>query len=70
MIEVLGYLAMTLTMLSFTFSDMEVLRRVNLLGCLVWIVYGILMGSNPIILTNVAIASVHIFSIYKKKPKV
>ena len=68
--EALGYLAMALTMLSFAFSDMEVLRRVNLLGCLAWIVYGLLMSSNPIIFTNVAIASVHIFSIYKAKPKV
>jgi hypothetical protein len=70
MIEILGYLAMALTMLSFAFSDMEVLRRVNLLGCIVWIAYGLLMSSNPIIFTNVAIASVHIFSIYKAKPKV
>jgi hypothetical protein len=70
MIELLGYLAMALTMLSFAFSDMEVLRRVNLLGCIVWIAYGLLMSSNPIIFTNVAIASVHIFSIYKAKPKV
>jgi len=70
MIEILGYLAMALTMLSFAFSDMEILRRVNLLGCIVWIAYGLLMSSNPIIFTNVAIASVHIFSIYKAKPKV
>ena len=58
--EALGYLAMTLTMLSFAFSDMRTLRGVNVLACLIWIVYGLLMSSNPIILTNVAIASVHI----------
>jgi Zn-dependent protease len=69
MIEALGYLAMTLTMLSFAFSDMRTLRGVNVLACLIWIIYGLLMSSEPIIFTNVAIGSVHIFSIYKNKFK-
>jgi hypothetical protein len=69
MIEALGYLAMTLTMLSFAFSDMRTLRGVNVLACLLWIVYGLLMKSNPIIFTNVAIASVHIIWFIRNRRK-
>ena len=52
---------MAITISSFFFQKMKTLRLVNLIGCLFWIEYGLMLGSTPVVLTNVAIGSTHVF---------
>ena len=53
MIQAIGYLATFITGLSFMMKDIKTLRLVNALGCLIWIVYGALLHSEPIIQSNI-----------------
>ena len=61
LIEAIGWIAMALTISSFFFQEMKTLRIINLIGCIVWMCYGALIVSVPVVLTNVAIALTHAF---------
>jgi hypothetical protein len=63
--EYIGYLASGLVLLSFLMKEMTTLRLVNILGCLAFVAYGILLNSWPIIITNVAISCVNTFYLIK-----
>jgi hypothetical protein len=70
--EIIGWLATAITMLSFAVNKMLLLRSLNLIACLVWITYGFLEQTNPIIVTNAVIACIHLvwfFKSYREKPK-
>lgn len=67
--EYVGYLASLMVLLSFTMKDVKKLRLVNMSGCILFIIYGILMPSFriglPIIIANVAILIVNIYYLVK-----
>ncbi|TYA86796.1 uroporphyrinogen decarboxylase [Seonamhaeicola marinus] len=66
--EWIGYVAMATVLLSFLMKSVTKLRLVNLLGCLFFVVYGILLTpiSKPIIITNTAILCINIYYLLKK----
>ena len=68
--EVIGYLASLFVLLSFFNKDMRKLRIVNSVGCGLFVVYGIMLGSIPIIITNVAILAVNGYYLFIKKEPV
>jgi hypothetical protein len=70
LVEALGWIAMFITISSFFFHQMKTLRVVNLIGCLVWMIYGTLIVSTPIVLTNVAILLTHAFWFMKNSKAV
>jgi len=63
--EYIGYLASLLVLVSFLMKNMTYLRLVNTLGCLVFIAYGALLPSIPIIITNAAIVLINSFYLLK-----
>ena len=69
--EYVGYLASFMVLLSFTMKNVNKLRIVNMMGCVLFVVYGFLMGSIriglPIIIANAAIFSVNLFYLLKNK---
>ena len=67
MTEVLGWIATAVVLLSFTVQDMRKLRIVNLVGCLLWIGYGFILMSNPVIFVNISIAVVHTYWLIKNR---
>lgn len=66
MTQTIGYIATFVTGLSFMMKDIKTLRLVNALGCLIWIIYGVLLNSVPIILTNVGIFCIHFSKLLKE----
>lgn len=69
--EIIGYLASLTVLLSFLMKKIKTLRLVNTLGCVIFIVYGILLGfSIPIILTNAAIVTINVVYLIKDSKKV
>lgn len=66
-IEAIGWVAMAITITSFFFSEMKKLRTINFIGCLVWMLYGTLLVSAPIVLTNVAIGLTHTLWFLRKE---
>jgi uncharacterized protein with PQ loop repeat len=59
--EVVGYLAMGLSVLSFAFKKQKSIRLVNLTACSVWIVYGYMIQNNPTIIVNIMVCLVHLY---------
>ncbi|APG58894.1 uroporphyrinogen decarboxylase [Christiangramia salexigens] len=69
--EWIGYLASFFVLLSFLMRNIVTLRYVNSVGCIFFVVYGFLLDSWPIIITNLAIVSVNFFYLFinKRKPE-
>lgn len=66
--EIIGYLASLTVLCSFLMSKMVQLRIVNIVGCSLFIVYGMLLSySIPIIVTNVAIVIINIYYLNKMR---
>lgn len=64
--EIVGYLASLCVLLSFLMKNIRTLRIVNTIGCLIFVVYGVLLGfSIPIIVTNVAIVVINGYYLFK-----
>ena len=67
--EYVGYLASLLVLISFLMKNMTYLRLVNTLGCIVFIAYGVLLPSIPIIITNAAIVMINSYYLLKGRKK-
>ncbi|AZQ44815.1 YgjV family protein [Nonlabens ponticola] len=65
--EIIGYLASLFVLLSFFNKDLRKLRIVNSVGCALFVAYGIMLPSIPVIITNVAILMVNGYYLFIKK---
>lgn len=69
--EYIGYLASLMVLVSFTMKNVKTLRMVNMVGCILFILYGFLMPSLriglPIIIANAAILVVNLYYLFQKK---
>ncbi len=65
LIETLGWIATTGTLLSFAVKDMWKLRLINGLASILWVIYGILKIDNPIIVINISVIIMHLYWFYK-----
>jgi uncharacterized protein with PQ loop repeat len=64
--EIIGYLASIVVLLSFLMKEVKNLRMVNIIGCLLFTLYGMLLDfSIPIIVTNVAIVLINLVYLIK-----
>lgn len=68
--EIIGYAASLFVLLSFFNKDLRKLRIVNSVGCGLFVIYGIMLPSVPVILTNVAILMVNAYYLFIKKEPV
>jgi len=59
MVEIVGYIATFLVMLSFMMKNVIRLRIINAVGCATWIAYGVMLDSYPVIITNVGILAIN-----------
>jgi hypothetical protein len=55
MIEYLGWTATAVFVGSYFCARAEMLKRVQMLGALMWVAYGILIGASPVIAANVLV---------------
>jgi hypothetical protein len=67
MIELVGWIASVVVLVSMTFKTMWKLRLVNSFACVMWIFYGYLILNNPTIFVNFAILVTHIIWFTKNK---
>jgi hypothetical protein len=66
-IDYFGYFGSIVVVLSFGITDIKKLRIVNIVGCLIFIVYGIICNVTPVVVTNTAVILMHLYKIYKKQ---
>ena len=55
MTEYLGWAATAVFVASYFCTRAVVLRRVQMAGALMWVVYGVLIGASPVIAANLLV---------------
>lgn len=65
-VELVGYLASALVVASLAMTSVVRLRIVSLVGSVVFVVYGALLPSVPIIITNAAVAALNVWFLRKE----
>lgn len=64
-IEWVGYLASICIAISMLMKDIVKLRFMNLVGCLLFTVYGFIIGAYPVAILNLVTTFVNLFYLYK-----
>ena len=68
--NIIGYIAMTLLVVSFLPKDIKVVRSVNLVACAFFVGYGVLLGwAWPIIISNIAVCCVQFYHLFIAKSR-
>lgn len=69
MIELLGIVASLFVISAFLFKNVKIIRLLDAVGALLYIVYGILIHSYANILLNVVLVAVQIYHLHKLNKK-
>jgi hypothetical protein len=65
MVEVIGYVGSALIVLSLTMTSVLRLRVINLVGALVFTVYGLLIDAPPVWVVNAAIVGIDVWALVR-----
>lgn len=65
-VELIGYLASALVVASLAMTSVVRLRIVSLVGSVVFVGYGLLLPSVPIVITNAAVAGLNVWFLRKE----
>lgn len=65
--EYIGYAASAFVAISFLLKEINKIRLINLIGCLLFVVYGSMIDSVPVIVTNVLISMFQIYYLFLAK---
>ena len=57
LIEYLGWLATAVFVGSYLCKGSAALKRVQMIGALMWVVYGLLIGATPVVAANLLVFS-------------
>lgn len=63
--EILAYIASTIVLLSFIVKDIVLLRLLNVIGCMLFIMYSHYHGRYPLVFLNFMVIIVNLVYIYK-----
>ena len=67
MSDIIGYIGTLLVVVSFLMKDIFLLRLINVMACVVFVIYGMLSSLTPVIITNLLIISINLYFIIKEK---
>ncbi|NER15290.1 uroporphyrinogen decarboxylase [Leptobacterium flavescens] len=62
-----GYAASAGVLISFLMKDLRTLRIVNSVGCMFFVIYGLMLNSIPVIITNLAIIGINFYYLFYKR---
>lgn len=66
-LEIIGIIATLFVLASFLMSGEKNIRIINIVGALIFVVYGILIGALSVWILNGALFFIHIYKLYKLK---
>ena len=67
MIEILGIVASLFIILAFLFKDIRIIRILDTVGALLYVIYGILIGSWANIFLNTVLILIQIYRLIELK---
>jgi hypothetical protein len=65
--ELFGYAASLGVLVSFLMKNIRVLRIVNTAGCVLFIIYGVMVPSWPVVVTNAAIVCINAYYLIRDR---
>lgn len=63
--EIFGFIADVFIVLSFLFNDVSKIRSFNILGSIIFIVYGCLLGAPSVVILNIIMIAINTYKIIK-----
>ena len=60
--DAVGYLATAVVLCSYMFKNPSTLRRIQAMGAVLWMLYGFLLHSGPVIVANLLIVGIALWS--------
>lgn len=66
-IEWVGYAASTLIVISLLMTSVVKLRIINTLGCVLFVIYGCIVGAYPVVVSNFLIVIINSYYLYKMR---
>jgi hypothetical protein len=66
-LEWIGWVATALFASSYFFKQANVLRKVQAGAALMWVVYGVIIHAFPVVVANVVVASVALYSTFLER---
>ena len=66
-VEIVGIIATLFVLASFILSGEVKIRSINIIGSIIFVIYGVMMGAISIWLLNGALIGIHIYKIIKLK---
>ncbi len=66
-IEYLGYAAMIVILVSVSVNSLKLFRIYNIIGCIMFIFYGLYHGTTPVVCLNILVVLINFYQLYKNK---
>lgn len=67
MVEILGIIATLFVLAAFMLNDVKQIRIVDLIGAILFVIYGILIHSLSVSLLNGILVIIHLYKLIKRK---
>ena len=69
--EIIGYVAMTFLVVSFIPKQIRKVRMINLIACVIFIAYGVMLGMKwPIVISNGLVGIIQMYHLFLAKKTV
>ena len=65
--EALGIIATLFVLVSFLFTNEKRIRQINIIGAVLFVVYGIIISAHSVYILNGALIFIHIYKLFKQK---
>ena len=66
-VEWIGYAASCAVAVSLLMTNIIRLRIINTVGCILFVIYGLLVGAYPVVISNIAIMLINAYQLIKLK---
>lgn len=65
LIEWVGYIASAMIVVSLIMTSIVKLRIINTIGCVLFVIYGVIVGAYPVSVANGLIVIINLYNLYK-----
>ena len=65
LIEIWGYTSMIFVLISMLMKNIKSLRILNSIACLMFVLYGLVLGAYPIVVMNILVIAINVFRLIK-----
>lgn len=66
-VEWIGYLASIFIVISLMMTSVVKLRIINTVGCILFVIYGVIVGAYPVVISNSIIVFINLYRLYQVK---